>query len=193
MVEPMAWERLTVVPPAAMLAAPEGSVKRRAVGRKSHRHAAGVGVGGEDDVGDPALVRGDDALGGACLVSERGGDVAGGDVDGVPADVLLPPPDGAEMVVLILARGVVMVTRVGVVEAVDRVLGCLGRLPANALVGPAERHVEVPLLDVGGEEVLARPLVVDAVHLDGRLARRGHCRGRRHLAKWPSMVPKTAK
>ena len=90
---------------------------------------------------------------------------------------LLPPADLPQMAVLILVHRVVVVARIGVVEAED-LIALRGRVPGLPLAAPAQALEAVILPFVRREEVLARPLVVEAPDGHPRILR--ICRSRRH-------------
>ena len=136
-----------------------------AIAREAQLHAADIGVGGEDNVRDPTLIGGDGALGGASPIAEGGGNGAGGAVNGIPANALPAPSNGAKVLVLVLAERVVVRANghVGVEETVDGKPLVARRVEADALLAPAKGAELIVLVLARGVVVVARIGVVETV------------------------------
>ena len=74
---------------------------------------------------------------------------------GVPADALVIPADAYKVITLVGGQRVVVIARVGVVEAKDGLIACGGCHPADTLVAPTDTYQMIALDLTGGVEVLA--------------------------------------
>jgi hypothetical protein len=82
----------------------------------------------------------------------------------VVGNTLLPPADGAKIVVFIETAGVVMVAAVGVVEALDRISRSWYG-PGKLLAIPSRFAAGIVFIETCREEMLSAPVVVQTPYL----------------------------